>query len=523
MNRAFIVILTAYGILNGVLYSSLLPLWEGFDEPFHYGYVQTLSTELRLPRLGQTTLSAEVWASLQLAPASHLVQRNIPPAMTFREYFALPAAERAARRWRLQTISPALRFDHRQTPLDYEANQAPLAYLLLAPADRLWSRLPLLERVWRLRVLCATASCLFLAAAAVYLARRLALSARWAAATLFLIFSTQMFYAATAHISNDWLAVPLVALLFGAAVSFCSKPQPRSLGLLGFALAAGLLTKAYFLAFVPFVFALLLWRSARREIPPRVLAGCAAAVLAIAGPWYARNVALYGSLSGMQETVAGVGLKQAVAALGSVPWISFAPAWARASLWTGNNSFATFSLSTLNLMLVLLLLAAVLYALSLARRPLPEGETAVIAGCAFYGLGLLYAIGVSSASSRGAGIATSPWYTQPLLAPVLILLGCGLSRSGTPGRALRAAMLALWTYVIGATYFFKLIPLYAGYGEARSRFADVLRWYWQDRARAAEILSTTGLLPAGVIFGLAAAASLAAVALCIQLCRGEER
>ena len=50
VSKPWLLALTAYGILNGVLYGSLLPLWEGFDEPFHYAYVQALSTGKSLPR-----------------------------------------------------------------------------------------------------------------------------------------------------------------------------------------------------------------------------------------------------------------------------------------------------------------------------------------------------------------------------------------------------------------------------------------------------------------------------------------
>jgi hypothetical protein len=58
--RFFLIL---FGALNGLLYSSLLPLWEGFDEPFHYAYVQDLSVDQRLPVLGRANLSAEVWRS----------------------------------------------------------------------------------------------------------------------------------------------------------------------------------------------------------------------------------------------------------------------------------------------------------------------------------------------------------------------------------------------------------------------------------------------------------------------------
>ena len=91
-------LLVCYGILNSVLYISLLPLWDGFDEPFHYGYVQHLSTGRGLPVLDRTALSDEIWESIKLAPASQYVVRNLPVALSFRDYFELTQADRRARR-----------------------------------------------------------------------------------------------------------------------------------------------------------------------------------------------------------------------------------------------------------------------------------------------------------------------------------------------------------------------------------------------------------------------------------------
>src|SRR6266498_3837982 len=89
-----IFLILAFALTNGVLYALLMPLWEGFDEPYHYGYVQELSVHNRLPALGTTSLSLEVWDSLLLVPVSHVVQRNIPVLMTFGEYFRSPEGER---------------------------------------------------------------------------------------------------------------------------------------------------------------------------------------------------------------------------------------------------------------------------------------------------------------------------------------------------------------------------------------------------------------------------------------------
>src|SRR5712671_5118902 len=87
-------LIVIFALVNGALYALLLPLWEGFDEPFHYAYVQELSTRSRIPVLGRSNLSREIWDSLLLVPVSQVVQRNIPVLRTFESYFSLPPSTR---------------------------------------------------------------------------------------------------------------------------------------------------------------------------------------------------------------------------------------------------------------------------------------------------------------------------------------------------------------------------------------------------------------------------------------------
>ena len=159
-NGLLIAAIVAYGVANAFLYCSLLPLWEGFDEAFHYAYVQGLAVHRTLPILGDEALSEEVWNSMQLAPVSHVVRRAYPGLTTFSEFFDLPPAEREDRRLQLNTLSPALRGEDFGTPKNYEAHQAPLAYAVLAFPDALWAGAVLPVRVWRLRVFGAIFSCL---------------------------------------------------------------------------------------------------------------------------------------------------------------------------------------------------------------------------------------------------------------------------------------------------------------------------------------------------------------------------
>ena len=94
--RALILI---YGLVSATFYCALLPLWEGFDELYHYGYVQYLSKTATFPQVGRATLSRELWTSLDFTPVSHFLQPYFQrPTMSFQEYFRLSPGERRAHR-----------------------------------------------------------------------------------------------------------------------------------------------------------------------------------------------------------------------------------------------------------------------------------------------------------------------------------------------------------------------------------------------------------------------------------------
>lgn len=511
----------AYGVANAVLYCSLVPLWEGFDEAFHYGYVQILADQRRLPVLARDTISAEIWESLKLAPMSHVVQRAYPELTTFAEFFQLPAASQAERRERLDRLSPALRAIYSGTPTNYELQQAPLAYAVLALPDGLWRDAPLPARVWRLRLVGAILSCLLLSAGALYLSRSIGLNRSGEAVLLFLTFSSQMLYATTCHVANEWLAVPLAAGVLGSAVRFHRTPGLKNACGLAVLLSLGLLTKAYFLAFVPGALALLLWHAWRE---PRAGLQSALAFLlipAIAGPWYVRNLVRYGNVSGMVEPFGSVSPRVVLPEALHVPWLRTIAYMARGSLWTGNNTFSTFSRATLDVML-LLVCAGLLALVFTARAKNREVGVGVLLGgilCCIAALAYVTLEQHLFLQAAGGGV----WYTQPLLVPVMCLVLAGLGRIGAGGRWLRAAMLITWTYVMCATWWAKLIPLYGGYAGDRATAARLLTWYRDSAFAGRSALSHVALLPAGAIYALAAAVTLGAAALCGLLLRPARR
>ena len=506
-NSAFRIALAAFGVLHAVLYAGLLPLWEGFDEPFHYACVQQISHQGEIPEPGRSFLSREVQDSLDLVPLAEGVKKNLGAGLTFAEYFRLPPERRAEMRARLEALDPRLGFQPSAAP-NYEAQQAPLAYLLLAPFDALWSGVRLPSRILRLRLLGATASALLMLAGVFRLGSVLAVPPPFVNAAALVVLCSQMFYAATAHVSNDWLAVPLFCLLLAEAIA----RRPIRFALL---LAAGVLVKAYFLALAPLgIFCF------RRE---KVRAAAAGLVfLCLAGPWYARNLR-HGNFSGMQETAGGAPPRDLLRAALHLPWLRTLWSTAHSALFTGNNSYIAFSAVTLSLMLALAAIAGTIYLRHGMRKGFPAAERILIAGLLLYTLAVAYSTVVAYWSSHGVAWTPSPWFWQPVWPAAVLLAMLGLSRGGRFPRWLATSMVWLWTYAIAATWLAKFIPFYAGLSDGRTRLADLPRWYRQLIAGPAGALDTVSLLPSGTLLALAAVAVTSAVLLAARTSRAVRR
>jgi hypothetical protein len=379
---------------------------------------------------------------------------------------------------------------------DYEAHHPPLAYLLLAPVDWSISGAPIRVRVLVLRLFGALLSIVLLFFGAEALGRNLELPEPFLNAALFTIFCSQMLYATIAHVDNDWLAVGIAALYLASLARLVRQADRTSVFIAAALLSAGLLTKAYFLAFVPpaAFAAALIWRRIRWK----TLVAGAVLVVAVAGPWYARNLALYGDISGTHEEFDGIGFRQALAAAPRIDWASTTAFLARGSLWTGNATFTSFSKITLDIVLALLLLAMVLWALK--RNAIRPAEGIVFIAIVFFCLAIAYASCASFAHTKGDSQGASPWYAQVLLVPVVMLAFLGMSRAKRLGALLAAATTIIWGWVLVATWAFKLFPMYADGDTAPKRFHDVVNWYLHAARAHMNDLSLVALAPGPLLY-----------------------
>lgn len=499
-------LLLIYGLMNAVLYVSLLPLWEGIDEEFHYGYVQYLGAHHAFPVLGQTGLSNDINATLVLLPMSYLMIANLhlqdtQGVRTFEQFAALDSSTRHELRAAAERIPSELRLrESDQYSTNYEAQHAPLAYFLMAVPNELMQRVSLPRRVWILRLLLSVACVLLMFRGMESLGREIGLDQGFVAALEFLTFSCQMFWATVAHVDNDWLAVPLAVWLIIRALRCHRERSTRSALWFGGIFSAGLLTKAYFLVFGPlYVLAALLWHR-RGKLSGRGLMVLFLVPAILAGPWYVRNLILYGDVSGHVEATNGVTTGGALRALLSIPWLKTIPFMARGAFWMGNASFNDFSVSTMNLLLLLLGIALALWTM---RRGLRR-DLFLWAPVAAFWVAVIYAIGSLYMYSKGALTITGPWYLQAVMTPLLCMALLGCQRSGRLGRWTSSATVVLWGYILAATYVAKLMPLYGGFPGARSSLRELTHWYLSDWPRTSDILNTVALAPATVLVTLLA-------------------
>jgi len=502
-------LLLVYAALNAVLYSMLLPLWEGFDEPFHFGYVQQLANGKGLPDARSAHLSREVWEAILRVPASDPVKSNLPEVVTYSEYFSWPLERRSGVQRSLRDIPRDYRWQLSNAG-NYEAHHPPLAYLLLAAPERLLAGISLPARVLILRLIAALAGAFLLFTATVALCSELSIGAAQRNVVLFCVLSSQMTWATLAHVANDWLAVPLAVWTLVFMMRGASSPTPANLAWASLILSAGLLTKAYFLALVPVLAGISAIRGRVRGFVTH------AAVMAIcAGPWYVRNYLLYHVVTGTQESRAGVGPSKVFGAVFSLDWPGVVATSMRAALWTANNTFRSFSVGTMNLLVAVCTAAFLLWIFSRhARR-----GSVVVAYCAAFTLAVAYAAVVVYVGTGNPLSTPSAWYAQVLVAPTLALLLLGTSRWPRVGKVSAIAIVLLFGYVLAATYVFKLIPLYGGYA-GRGAFRDIAAQYLLRIHVLSANLSSVALGPATLIFTMTVAVVLLILGLEIVLVGG---
>src|SRR5437879_2849941 len=226
---------------KGIFYCLLFPVWEGYDEYAHFGFIQFVATHQELP-VPESVVSRELDRSLELVPLPWLLRRLPPPHLTHDAYWKLSQHERSVREHALQQI-PVTWQNELGTNLLYEGKQGPVYYWLMSPLHKLLRSIALPGRVVFFRlvniVLGSTIIPITFAAARMFFVDEpLAIRA------CVLIAAMPGLYIDSSRVGNQTLAM----VLYGVLTFLCLETldgKRQHLLLLGMTLGLLLLTKAY--------------------------------------------------------------------------------------------------------------------------------------------------------------------------------------------------------------------------------------------------------------------------------------
>ena len=474
---AALVFLWLAFVARGLWYSALMPAWEGYDEPYHFAALQNVASGRGLPH-ADTPVSLEVQNSLHLLPLPWELQfQDIPhPLPTYDDFWRSPPAERKQRIDALRALPPEQGGQPATEPiLNYESQQAPLYYWLIAVPLGWMSALPLLSRLYLLRMLNV-----LLASPAVplayWIAKRVMNSDRQALGVAAVIVLSPELMINLARVGNESLALVCYTAMLAAAMVAVQKPQSwRAWLLLGAALGVGLLTKAYFLTAIPAVIVLAgisVWSardggSRKRAILAAAARCCGAfaVALAIAGLWYFRVHAASGTWSGQGDDAAlrQVSLLQKLSAIPHVNWKSGVLSVLISHIWFGGWSFLRVPrvIYVAGMLVIVIAIAGVVTRLYRQRSIANENRDQLVLA-AFYVCfwsGLAYHVLITFLH-QGVSASTG-WYLYATVAAEVVLLAWGLeaflpARVALPTLAIAVAGLDLYgTHAL-------LMPYYTG-------------------------------------------------------------
>jgi len=442
-------------------YSSMLPLWEGYDEWAHFSVLRHMAVNHEALVERDAPVPRDVEASLQLAPVPWEMRYLPPPWLTEDSYWSLPAEMRARREaaframprvWSRQAGDGGFR--------TYEALQPPLYYWMMTPVERLLGASSLAVQVMALRWLSVLLASL--AIPLVFFVGRMVLDEPLALGCASIVALMPGVALDVARVGNDGLSMVLFSLLAWLAVRMAARGWDLGPAVgLGLTLGLGLLTKAYFLTAIPALALLWLWelRCARAGRALTLLHGLLVAAVgaAMAGWWYLRNLRLTGTLSGLSESVT-IGHAGPVAMLrqaASINWAKAIDAILFSHLYFGGWSSLTVRSWMYHVFYLFILLAAVGLVWKVRTR---ETGALGLLYMAFWA-GQCYNVVLLYMSKGLAG--SMGWYLDAVVAAEVVLSVAGLRRI-LPARAAVLSGVVLFALLDLYTVHFVEIPYYTG-------------------------------------------------------------
>ncbi len=411
----FLLLLAVF--LFGIAHIAALPPFEGYDEVAHWSSIQQIADERHVPVYGRDHLSGDV--------ARYAGPMASATGQPYRAWFANTHDAGAVR-----GVGPS-RFSQ-GAELNWQAQHPPLYYLLLAPIYRLGGTLDWVHHLFLLRFASWCMAFTGFAWGAVRTQALLRMQSISGARSLIPIiwpFLFPEFFPEFARLTNDALVVLLFAGLWSVTLGvLADRMTLRRAFAFGVLLAAGLLTKAFFLPMTLGVYALLIldafWRQSLRDLIP----ACVVIAVCLIPPaaWYLGKLLTTGTLSGGNDFVhlqeAG-GLWHGLHSHFSLSHYVLGAVRILAQFaWAGTWSFVHPDRWIVAPIVASLLLGGVFYALGCGTRDVVR--LAPLFFIVPFLAGLFYHLLVMVAMN-GEGMGTPGWYLQILAAPLSMALAIG--------------------------------------------------------------------------------------------------
>ena len=403
--------------LFGVAHVAALPPFEGYDEVAHWSSIQQIADEGRIPVYGRDHLSADVTRY----PGPMASGTGQP----YQAWFAQTRDPDGVREGGPRRFSQG-------AALNWQAQHPPLYYLLMAPVYRVGATLDWRWHMFLLRM--ASWSVAFAGFAWGAVRTQALLRARGVSGVRLLIPAAwplffPEFFPEFARLTNDALVILLVAgiwsVMLGVIAGGVTRRRAIALGVL---LAAGLLTKAFFLPITVSVVGLLMMQAVSRGDKRDFVFACVVIAVCVgpAAGWYVDRLAMTGTLSGGNDFVhlqESGGLVRGLQRHFSVVQYAIGVVRILAQFaWAGTWSFVHPGRWMVAPIAVSVLLGGFFYV-----RRCGFGDVAGLAPIFFvvpFLVGLLYHLLVMVAAS-GEGGGTPGWYLHVLAAPLSMALAMG--------------------------------------------------------------------------------------------------
>lgn len=449
--------------MTGFGWFALLPPGEGFDEFFHYPYIQQIADTGMISAIVENKKSQDVIIYQKYLPspyASAIPFDNLVVGITYRKFFSMPLS---------REVSITLNTPRSYTPSGMSIGgkqHPPLYYAILAPVYSMTRHWNWLTQIFLLRSVSWVFAFIGYALGVVAIIRYwpekdAGIVAAIAAAWPFLV---PMFFPEMARLGNDSLCILIMGGVWWMLLRIGFKDKEvrsRDFVLLGILLGIGLLTKAFFIPITVGVALFLLLRGDRRGLAIMI-----ALSLSIGFPWYIYKLLATGVFTGGYEQIELArqgGLIKGLTEKFNLYGLARGLAAVVASFtWGGTYSLARFHEIFLAPLAMLLLAPIFAYVVSIYRMPIDDFGWAPVFIISMFVAGLVHHVLVALAMT-GIGNNTPGWYLHILTGPMGFIYSVGLLWLLKFGAArVLFPALALYSVSFFAVVSWVQIAMYAG-------------------------------------------------------------